>query len=518
MPERGKLGGVLFVVALASAGYVLISLLPRFIDEYQKAAGFHPVWGYIYLAVSLFVLFTFLALAGWAAWALIRNSRRKSARRRQLARRVSEMTPGEQTAEIRERLSEVQALADDAELPIEVRQPLRETAGDLQDKWSAETLEIVAFGTISSGKSSVLNALARRDVFRTDVRGGTTLLRSEVPWPGADRVTLVDTPGLAEVEGSEREGLARLAARDADLVLLVVDGPLKDFEGDVLEQLAAMEKPVIVCLNKSDWYADRDRSLLLEQITEQVQRWVPAENVVALRAQPVARSRVHVLADGTESLETVEVEPDIGELAQRMLLLVQRKGQDLLLANLLLRARGLVTEAKLQVQTTLDQRAREVVDRYMWQTAGAAALSPLPLLDVAAALALTVKMVLELARVYRQSVDLETATRLVSELGRNLVSILGATLATPVAGTAVASLLKTVPGVGTLAGGVLQGLIQAVVTRWTGNVFIVYFRNEMQEPEAGWAAMARANWQQVTRPAELAKVVRAGIKRLGGRE
>ena len=95
---------------------------------------------------------------------------------------------------------------------------------------AAQKLEIVAFGTISSGKSSLLNALAGRDAFQTDPRGGTTQQRLEIPWPGDDRVLLVDTPGLGEVEGAERVAVAAQAARDADLVLLVVDGPLRDSE------------------------------------------------------------------------------------------------------------------------------------------------------------------------------------------------------------------------------------------------------------------------------------------------
>ena len=40
-----------------------------------------------------------------------------------------------------------------------------------ETKLEKQTLEIVAFGTVSSGKSSVLNALAGRDVFRTDAQG-----------------------------------------------------------------------------------------------------------------------------------------------------------------------------------------------------------------------------------------------------------------------------------------------------------------------------------------------------------
>jgi hypothetical protein len=55
------------------------------------------------------------------------------------------------------------------------------------------------------------------------------------------------------------------------------------------------------------------------------------------------------------------------------------------------------------------------------------------------------------------------------------------------------------------------------MTRWIGQVFIVYFRDGMQEPEAGWAALARAKWGELTRPAELAQLVKTGVRRLGGK-
>jgi hypothetical protein len=382
---------------------------------------------------------------------------------------------------------------------------------------TGQTLEIVAFCTVSSGKSSLLNALAGRDVFRTDPKGGTTVARNEVPWTGQDKVVLVDAPGLAEVHGEEREALARQIARDADLVLFVVDGPLKDFEFKLLSQLHEMEKRVLVCLNKSDWFRETDRQILAGQIIEQTRRMIAPEDVLTLRAQPGRRVRVRVLADGSEVEETVDVEPDISPLAERMLDIVEQDGRDLLAANLLLRARGLAVDARRQVQTALDKRAQQVVERYMWQAGGAAAISPLPVLDVAVGLAISTKMVFELARVYRQSIDIEAAGRLIGELGKNLVSILGASVASPTLGTAVASLLKTVPGVGTIAGGVLQGLVQAIVTRWIGQVFIAYFRDEMREPPAGWAALARAKWDQVTRPAELAQLAKAGLARWGAK-
>jgi GTP-binding protein EngB required for normal cell division/uncharacterized protein (DUF697 family) len=510
-----KLSLVLFLVAVAAAGYVLSRFVPTAIEEYEKASRLHPVWGYVYLGVVGFSALAFSILAGWVVWSLARNTRAKSLRRESQSRTPSQMSRREQQAEIETHLAESRQWADDATLTPEARESIRRSLDAVEQKRDEQTLEIVAFGTISGGKSSVLNALAGRDVFRTEVRGGTTVARNEIPWPGDDRVVLVDTPGLAEIEGANREELAKRAARDADLVLFVTDGPLKDFEMKFLKVLAAMEKRIIVCLNKEDWYRPEDRDRLLEQIAEQVGRIVPRENVVALRAQPAARIRTRVLPDGTQTDEAVEVAGDISALADRMRAIVKRDGTDLLLSNLLLQSRGLAAEAKAQVRTELDAQARQIVDRSMWQAGAAAALSPLPVIDLAAGLGITSHMVLQLARVYRRMIDLDTAGRLIGELGKQLVSVAGANLAAPAAASGIASLLKTVPGVGTITGGVLQGLVQVLVTRWIGGVFIEYFRNEMSEEATDWASLARSQWQQVTKPEELSKLVKLGLVRLG---
>ncbi len=78
----------------------------------------------------------------------------------------------------------------------------------------------------------------------------------------------------------------------------------------------------------------------------------------------------------------------------------------------------------------------------------------------------------------------------------------------------VASLIKSVPVAGTIAGGVLQGAVQALITKWIGAVFIEYFRTEMQQPEGGLAGLARRQWDQVTRADELRKLVARAREKL----
>jgi len=114
-------------------------------------------------------------------------------------------------------------------------------------------------------------------------------------------------------------------------------------------------------------------------------------------------------------------------------------------------------------------------------------------------------MVVDLARVFRQEIDFDFAVTLLAQLGKNLVAILGVNAVAPAATAAIASLLKTIPVAGSIAGGAVQGIVQALVTRWIGLVFIAYFQADMKMPPEGLANLARRQWQQLTSPAELIK-------------
>jgi small GTP-binding protein len=512
MPESRTTTGLFLVIVLAVVGYVLWTMPYKLVDGYAKAAELNQWVGYAYLAI---VGIGGLLLAGLLVSILLhiwRNSRRKSAERGRRNLSPGGMSAAERSQEIADNLAAGRDYASGERVSTEMRAEIAAAVEELEAKRASQKLEIVAFGTISSGKSSLLNALAGRPVFRTNVVGGTTTARSEIPWAGGDSVVLVDTPGLAEVRGEARAAESASAAKNADLVLFVVDGPLKSYESELLEALAAMEKRIVVCLNKEDWYEAHERDELLGQIGEQV---APAvADVVAVRSRPTQRRRVRVLSDGSEQEEEVEVEPDIGPLARRLMSIVERDGRDLLLANLLLQSRGLVDEAKERVLAALDERADEVIGKYMWAAGGAIAVNPFPLLDLAGGSAITVKMVLDLAGVYQQRIDADTIVTLLGQLGKNLVAMVGASAAAPALALAIGSLLKTVPGIGTIAGGIMQGLVQALVTRWIGRVFCQYFRNEMQPPPGGLAELARREWAEVTRPEQLKKLIQLGRDKL----
>ena len=515
MPLPRFSNSVLMMITLAALGALLVVIPPQFLVQYERVKQFGAPWTYIYFGIVGAGASILAGLTITILWKLWSATREKHARQVRTARNPSELSNAERQVEVAENLDSVKNLQSDGHVSDEVRRELQAISGRIEQKQAVERLEIVAFGTVSSGKSSLLNALAGRDVFQADPRGGTTIQRQEIPWPGGEKVLLVDTPGLGEIDGAEHVAIAADAARDADLVLMVVDGPLRQSEFRLLEKLGEMEKRVLVCLNKSDWYDRADQEKLRNQIGGQIKEFVSPDDIAIVRSQAAARQRVRVLPDGRETEETVTLPADIGSLAERMIDIVQRDGRDLLLANLLLQSRGLVDEARKRVRDSLDRRALEIVERFTWGAGAAAALSPLPILDLFAGSAITAKMVVDLAKVYRQPLDLDAAVTLLAQLGKNLVAILGVNLAAPAVASGIAAVLKTtVPFAGQIAGGALQGIVQALVTRWIGAVFIQYFQGEMQQPEGGLANLARREWQKLTSPAELWKFVQTAKSRL----
>lgn len=129
--------------------------------------------------------------------------------------------------------------ADEEDVPGSVADQVWVEASDLHDEIADHLLksksgerlrsglQVVLMGAPNAGKSSLLNAIAGRDVAIVTEEAGTTRDVIEVHLDLAGYpVTLVDTAGLRETEGIvEREGIRRAEAkgREADLILWAVE-------------------------------------------------------------------------------------------------------------------------------------------------------------------------------------------------------------------------------------------------------------------------------------------------------
>lgn len=130
-------------------------------------------------------------------------------------------------------------------------------------------LTIVLLGAPNAGKSSLINALARRDVAIVSPEAGTTRDLIEVHLDlGGVPATLVDTAGLRETEGAiEAEGVRRARARaeEADLVLFLV-GP-EGRDGDVPAGAVVVESKADLRSDPPGQEYEREQRLRVSAIT-----------------------------------------------------------------------------------------------------------------------------------------------------------------------------------------------------------------------------------------------------------
>ncbi len=130
-----KLSLVLFLVAVAAAGYALRTLVPTMIDEYEKAAGFSPVWGYVYLARGR-AGGGRLSDAGRCGpsgpWRPTRAANDSAGQPRR--RTPGQMSRRDRQAEIETHLADSRRLADDTTLSPEAREKIRRSLDDVETK------------------------------------------------------------------------------------------------------------------------------------------------------------------------------------------------------------------------------------------------------------------------------------------------------------------------------------------------------------------------------------------------
>ncbi len=143
------------------------------------------------------------------------------------------------------------ARGDAASILAEIRDHLEDSG---RGEIVRDGLTLTVIGPPNAGKSSLVNALARRDVAIVAATPGTTRDIVEVRLDLAGYPVLVaDTAGLREAaEAVEAEGVRRALERAAaaDIILLVVDGSVAEPFAGLSEQTAGCAD--LVVWNKSD--------------------------------------------------------------------------------------------------------------------------------------------------------------------------------------------------------------------------------------------------------------------------
>ena len=296
-------------------------------------------------------------------------------------------------------------LVEDVRLPAGVRDSL---AGDYQaveamlDKLQHGHLHIAVFGRVSTGKSSLLNALIGEPRFDVSPLHGETRRADMEAWSEVEAggVFLIDTPGFDEAGGEAREKLATEVANRSDLVIFVLDSDITDTERVALRTLLEAGRPVLVALNKTDLYTSEETERLLASIRARTESLVQPQNIVCVAAEPRPQQVVVVDDEGNETLSEREREPDVETLKLRLWDIFEAEGKTLAALNASLFAADLsdqVGERILEARRKLGER---LVRTYCIGKGVAVAFNPVPVADLFAAAFIDVGMVVHLSHVY----------------------------------------------------------------------------------------------------------------------
>ena len=257
-------------------------------------------------------------------------------------------------------------------------------------------LRLAVFGRVGVGKSSLINALVGQRLLETDVAHGSTRRQQAVTWPlkldGLQRVELIDTPGIDEIDAAGRTRLATRVAMGVDLVLLVIDSDLTRCDRDALETLQASGKPVRLVLNRSDRWPEEQLPELLDSIRSRLPSDLPLTAVAAAPRQP------RLDADGR--VRSSAAPARVSNLKQQLIDQFQREGE-LLLALQSLRLADRFQQQRQHLRLQQHRRsAQGLIGRYAATKATAVAVNPLMALDLAGGLACDTGLVLQLCQLY----------------------------------------------------------------------------------------------------------------------
>ena len=188
---------------------------------------------------------------------------------------------------------------------------------ELAARQAEGAVHLCFFGEISTGKSSLIKALVPDAEVTVDAVGGSTEAVRHYRWrdAGGTQILLTDVPGTGGLDAA-LSAVAVEEAQRAHVVLYVCDGDLTRAEKTALDELLAMDKPVVLVMNKSDRYSSDEQALLLERLFDHLSDTsddLPRERVVAVSAGGET-AVVERRADGSERRTTRKRPADIGVL------------------------------------------------------------------------------------------------------------------------------------------------------------------------------------------------------------
>jgi len=255
-------------------------------------------------------------------------------------------------------------------------------------------IRIGVYGKSGVGKSSVLNSLLEKDIFKTNIINGTTReIQSEL-WSLKDQtltsVELLDSPGFdyCNIKSSDK---VYSCINHSDLVLFLVSGDVNRNELNKISSLIKDGKKIIVTLNKIDLF----NKIELKEIIESIKFKLPKD------------LNIPIIINSKNNLKNY------------MTKIINQYGDIFLTLNSLQSADKLFLQIKEQRLKKRQKLAQSTIGKFSTIKASTVALNPFVLFDIAGSFALDTALISELSKIYGLNLKGESTRKIFKKISIN---------------------------------------------------------------------------------------------------
>ncbi len=255
-------------------------------------------------------------------------------------------------------------------------------------------IRIGAYGKSGVGKSSVLNSLLKKDVFKTDIINGTTKeIQSEIcnlKDQTLNSLELLDSPGFdfCNIKSPDK---VYSYINHSDLILFILSGDVNRNELNEINSFIKDGKKIILILNKIDLFNKNE----LKEIIENIKFKLPKVLNIPI-----------IINNGNN-------------LKNYIAKLINQYGEILLTLNSIQLADKFFLRLKEQRLKRRQKLAQSTIGKFSTIKASSVALNPFIFFDVAGSFALDTALINELSKIYGLKLKGESTRKIFKNISIN---------------------------------------------------------------------------------------------------
>ncbi len=255
-------------------------------------------------------------------------------------------------------------------------------------------IRIGTYGKSGVGKSSVLNSLLKKDIFKTDIINGTTREIQTENWTLKDQtlnsLELLDSPGFDFCNIKYPDKVYSFI-NNSDLILFIVSGDLNRNELSEIRSFIKAGKKIIVILNKIDLFNKNE----LKEIIENIKFKLPKD------------LNIPIIINHENNLKNYLTK------------IINQYGEILLILNSIQLADKLFLSIKEQRLKRRKKLAQSTIGKFSTIKASAVALNPFILFDIAGSFAIDTALISELSKIYGLKLKGESTRKIFKNISIN---------------------------------------------------------------------------------------------------